>query len=658
MLRRSTVAALAAGLVLSTVAAPAAGQTAGFTDVPAANVHAGAIEQAVELDLMQGTSPTTFAPGRNLTRGQAASVLARALQRIGVELPPLDGAPTFSDTGAPHEDAIRRLAAAGVVLGQEGGTFDPGGPVRRDQLASLVVRAAEFALGTELEAEDDQPFDDVRGGPHAAAVAVAAELGLLRGKGERRFDPFSATRRDQAASVLVRAYDRLADDGTSASAKGEVWSLDQGTDLVHVYDGDADFDEIATIDLRPDTLAAAGFERPTGTNTVPHMIEFDSEERFAFIASTAGGVTIVVDARSKQVVDVLRTGAGTHMAAVTPDDDAVWVAVIGTAGRGDTRPDPAGGDPLPALERKMVEIEIDLDADEPTFEIGRELQVADLVAPLEADNGWTYPSYSPICHQYDPAGTEAWITLGPNWDQGGLIVLDLESGTLVEDAAYDPAEVKANCGVSVTDERVIVNWSGRVQENNDTLGEWYVIDPDTYELLDIREANGFDTHGLRLSPDGSTYWQVNRISDEAMLIDAETLEVVREIEDVAVTPDILAFSPDGEYVYITQRGPTPRSGAIHAATGDQPGLAVVDTETGDTVRVLEPPTIRSEGGAIVNDVHGVGIRTASDEDTLPASGDAAEAATVRTVAARGTVAFDAPRPEPTALGFHCGLAGS
>lgn len=665
-MRRSIVASLAAGLVLATVAGPAAGQAAGFDDVPPDNVHADNIARAVELELVQGTGPATFRPERSLTRGQAATVLLRALEALDVTVPPLAGAPRFSDTGAPHEDAIRRLAAADVVRGRDDGSFEPEAPVRRDQLASLAVRAVEFALDTELAAEDGRPFDDVQGGVHADAVAVAAELGIVLGKGDRRFDPRGETRRDQAASVAVRFFDliearRGGEPGEPVLTDGgEVWVLDQGTDLVHVYDGDDDFAEVTTIDLRPHVLEAAGFTRPNGAATVPHMIEFDSQERYAFIASTAGGVTIVVDARTKQVTDVLATGAGSHMAAVTPDDSAVWVAVIGTPGRADTRSDPAGGDPLPALERKMVEIVVDLDAATPTFAIDRELRLADLLEPLEADNDWTYPSLSPVCHQYDPAGTEAWITLGPGWNQGALVVLDLASGELVDAAAYDPDLVKANCGVSVTDEQVLVNWSGKVTPDEDTLGEWYVIDPVTYDLLATREANGFDTHGLRLTPDGSTYWQVNRLSDEALLIDADSLEVVREIENVAVTPDILAFNPGGEYVYITQRGPTPRSGAIHAASGDEPGLRIVDTATGETLRVLVQPEVRSEAGVVLNDVHGVGVRTASADDVTPTATTASttsadHTATVRTVAAQ-PAALDPPRPEPRALGFHCGLS--
>jgi DNA-binding beta-propeller fold protein YncE len=640
MSRRPIVASLAAGLVLSTVALPAAGQTAGFTDVPPGSVHAAAIERAVELELVKGTSRDTFRPDRSLTRAQVASVLVRALDRLGIDLPSVAGAPTFTDTGAPHEDAIRRLAGAGIVVGRGDGTFDPEAPVRRDQLASLVVRTVEYATGRELTPEDARPFDDVRGGAHATSVAVAAELGLLRGKGERRFDPFGATRRDQAASAAIRLFDRLqAERQPTADHKGEVWVLDQGTDTVHVYDGDDGFTELTTIDLRPDTLESAGFARPTGASTVPHMIEFDSQDRFAFIASTAGGVTIVVDARSKQVVDVLRTGAGSHMAAVTPDDRAVWVAAIGS--------------------REMVEIELDLDAGD--FTIGRRLPVADLLAPLEAANGWTYPSASPVCHQYSVDGSEAWITLGPGWNQGALVVLDLTSGTLVPEAAYDPAEVKANCGVSTTADRVLVNWSGKVTADENTTGEWYVLDPTTYALEETRPANGLDTHGLRLTPDGTTYWQVNRLSDDALLIDADTLEVVRELEDVANTPDILDFSPDGAYVYITQRGPNPRSGAIHAASGDEPGLRIVDTATGETVDVLRQPELRSGEGRILNDVHGVGVRVATAEDTVPADGRAEPARAsgddgvrVRTVAVR-TATFEAPRPEPTPLGFHCGL---
>jgi DNA-binding beta-propeller fold protein YncE len=647
MRSRSTIVTLVAGLVLGTVALPASGQVAGFTDVPPGNTHADAIAEASALGIVEGTGPATFSPARAVTRGQVASLIARTFDEADVDLPPLAGAPTFTDLGAPHGDNVRRLAAAGVVTGRDDGSYGGGDPVRRDQLASLFVRALSFALDEDVQPSERGAFPDVTGGVHAANVDAAAERGLLQGREDGRFAPAASTRRDQAATVIVRFLDAVqgtppAPSDPVVTDGGELWVLDQGTDLIHVYDATDGIEEVVTIDVRPAVLRAARnagdlSAAPAGELTVPHMIEFDSQQRYAFIASTTGGVTIVVDARTKEVVEVLATGAGTHMADVTPDDSALWVSVIGTAGR------------VSNDSQKLVEVSLpDLDAADPTFAITDTLLVEDLIAPYEdgTEASYTFPSFSAVCHQFSPDSSEAWITLGPGWSQGGLLVLDLDTKQL--EAAYDPTEVKANCGLSITEDRALANWSGRVVAGDDSEGEWYVFDRATKELLDTRPSEGLDTHGLRLTPDGSEYWQVNRNSDDAIVIDADTLEVTRRIADVADTPDILDYSPDGRFVYITQRGPTPRSGAIHAATGTTPGVAVVDRATGEEVTVLTQPTITSPSGAVLNDIHGIAVRTATTADVEPAAAEVAPAA----------LRFDAPRPEPVATGFHCGLGAA
>jgi 5'-nucleotidase / UDP-sugar diphosphatase len=222
MMRRVIVPSLAAAMVLGTVALPAAGQEAagsiacpdgapdaGFTDVPNSNVHSDAIDCGAYLELIQGMTPTTFAPGRSVTRGQTASLLARTLDELDAGLPSAQGAPNFTDIGPPHAESIRRLAAVGIVQGRTDGSFQPNLPVRRDQLASLFVRAVEFALGEDLEPEGRRYFRDVVDGVHAANVDLAYELGIVLGKGDGRFAPLDSTRRDQAASVLVRFLDGL-----------------------------------------------------------------------------------------------------------------------------------------------------------------------------------------------------------------------------------------------------------------------------------------------------------------------------------------------------------------------------------------------------------------------------------------------------------------
>ena len=385
----------------------------------------------------------------------------------------------------------------------------------------------------------------------------------------------------------------------------EVWSVDQGTDHIYVYDS-ADYREVAAIDVSPTALAERGFQHvPPGPRTVPHMIDFDSKDRFAFVAATAGAATIVIDARAKEVVEVLGTGGGSHMATVTPDDSAVWVAAIGA--------------------QQMVEIELGrLNSARPTFEIGARLNVADLLAPIEAANpGWQpvvppaapqpfrYVSYSPVCHQISPDSTEAWVTLGPGWPQGGLFVLDLTSHEVT--AAWNPNQVKANCGTSVSEELAVANWSGEVVSGADTAGEWYVFDRAAKLLLETHSAasgavDGHDAHGIRLTPDGSQYWMVNRGSSDGLVVDASDRSEVRQLTTGLEAPDILDFAPDSSRVYVSQRGPHPVTGAPHAATGTEPGIAVLDAATGNRVAFLAPQAT-IVGGEVQNDFHGVGVRT-------------------------------------------------
>jgi DNA-binding beta-propeller fold protein YncE len=362
----------------------------------------------------------------------------------------------------------------------------------------------------------------------------------------------------------------------------EVWALDQGTDRIHVYD--ADHNQVAVVDVSPAALRAVEptFD-PEAGRTVPHMVDFDPEGRYAFVAATAGAATLVIDAVERQVVAVLATGAGSHMAAVTPDGSAVWVAAIGA--------------------RQLVEIPLDLAADEPEFVIARRLDVEALLA----DAGHDWPSYAPVCHDYDARG-RAWVTLGPGTEQGGLFVLDLDAGEVVH--AYDPAVIRANCGIGFTADggRAIANWSGTFgAEVADREGEWYVFDVDSFDVVHTASSDGIDAHGLRLTPDGTTFLQVNRGSDDGQVIDATTLEVLATF-DAGDTPDILDYSPDGRLAYVTQRGPNPLSGDPHVAVGSQPGLLVLDVETREHIVVLQPQTVTAADGSVANDVHGVGVR--------------------------------------------------
>ena len=65
-----------------------------------------------------------------------ASFLARALA-----LPAADGDHFTDDAGTAHEDAINRIAEAGITSGCTATRFCPNGIVNRQQMAAFLYRA-------------------------------------------------------------------------------------------------------------------------------------------------------------------------------------------------------------------------------------------------------------------------------------------------------------------------------------------------------------------------------------------------------------------------------------------------------------------------------------------------------------------------------------
>jgi hypothetical protein len=117
-----------------------------FVDVVTGTTHESNISRLVAAGVVNGTSATTFAPNGLVTRAQVAALLDRAYAYVaGAPLPAARD--TFmDDNGNTHEKSIDRLAHAGIIGGTGGYTFAPQDPVRRDAMASLVMRASDVLV--------------------------------------------------------------------------------------------------------------------------------------------------------------------------------------------------------------------------------------------------------------------------------------------------------------------------------------------------------------------------------------------------------------------------------------------------------------------------------------------------------------------------------
>lgn len=172
-----------------------------FSDLSSDSVHHDAIIELARREVLEGHPDGTYRPAQSLTRGQVASVLARA-----GDIEPVEGE-RFDDTaGSPHENAINALADAGIVEGYADGTYRPSQAVPRDQAAALIGR------WQELEGIEEDWFDDLDDTTHRPMINALASVDVARGDGEGRFHPHREVRRDQTASLVLRALNVLEED--------------------------------------------------------------------------------------------------------------------------------------------------------------------------------------------------------------------------------------------------------------------------------------------------------------------------------------------------------------------------------------------------------------------------------------------------------------
>ena len=173
----------------------------GFADI-ASSTHRDAIHCAAWWGIVNGLSADTYGPSQSITRGQVASMIARALSALGFDA--VGGDDAFSDDdGSVHEADINALAAIDVILGRADGTVDADGSVTRAEVATLLARTYAAATGSPL-VPGGNAFTDDDGSVHEADINAVANAGWVNGIGGGLYDPFGAATRAQCASMVTR----------------------------------------------------------------------------------------------------------------------------------------------------------------------------------------------------------------------------------------------------------------------------------------------------------------------------------------------------------------------------------------------------------------------------------------------------------------------
>ncbi|MDQ6422719.1 S-layer homology domain-containing protein [Paenibacillus sp. LHD-117] len=174
-----------------------------FTDVPAEHWAYRTIKLLSARHLINGVSDNEFSPSGKTTRAEFTALLVRVLG-----LKTSDQTTLFNDVSSEDWFAkdIAAAYAAGLVQGVNQNEFGPDQEISREQMATLLLRAYEHMHGRSVNASGNvQDFTDSSSvSPWAKdGVGKAIQLGLMKGKSGRVFDPKSDTLRAEAAQAIL-----------------------------------------------------------------------------------------------------------------------------------------------------------------------------------------------------------------------------------------------------------------------------------------------------------------------------------------------------------------------------------------------------------------------------------------------------------------------
>lgn len=181
-----------------------------FTDLGENQWYEAAVAYAYRHDIMEGTSDTTFVPGKSLTRAEAVQIFYNLEGQ-----PTVTGESTFTDaSGHWAIDAITWAQETGVVNGYENNTFRPNQAVTREELAQMLYNYAEYKQYDLTASGDLAAFPDGSKVSDWAKKAMTWANGneLINGHDDGTLEPGGDSTRAQAASILMKFNVNLVEE--------------------------------------------------------------------------------------------------------------------------------------------------------------------------------------------------------------------------------------------------------------------------------------------------------------------------------------------------------------------------------------------------------------------------------------------------------------
>ena len=169
-------------------------------------------ETAIHKAYIFGYEDDSFKPEGNMTRAEAAAMLAR-LQGLDLSN---EARPDFMDVRSGwYNGSINAVVSAGYMKGYPDNTFRPNGKITRAEFAQMIKAIDKANTGVA-------PFADVKGHWAEAAINQAYANGRIAGYPDSTFRPNNNITRAEAVTVFNKLYDRSVSEAGLVNVKNSL----------------------------------------------------------------------------------------------------------------------------------------------------------------------------------------------------------------------------------------------------------------------------------------------------------------------------------------------------------------------------------------------------------------------------------------------------
>lgn len=192
-----------------------------FADVKSGSWCSGAIQWAMQYEIVKGYTTTAFGVNRSVTREQMASMIARTLKNFRISLPAVEGK-AFADANtasAYAKDSLEAMRQTGLMQGDKNGNFNPRGPVTRGQAAQTFMRLDKAIAAVAQTADKSAKVLSAAG-----ASCTVKERVLVRDlRNDIRYPELSGLASANAQETWNKAFLNYAREAKAQIAEGIIY---------------------------------------------------------------------------------------------------------------------------------------------------------------------------------------------------------------------------------------------------------------------------------------------------------------------------------------------------------------------------------------------------------------------------------------------------